>query len=544
MQQQQQQQLQNQQSLHQQQQHLRSQQNSILKQNQQYDELQNGVETRLRMPSGPIASNDLNTNYDINNENSNPSPRMKSPNNNNVMQTSTNSPPGISAPLHQNQIGNNNSSQIGLISQNGNSSQNNGSQNNSTGPVSPAPPAHSSNNVWASSSLASQLSQLTINESGISETGQNGQVSQNGQLNGQIAQTGQNNGQSSLNGQTSGVNGQTNGLIGQTGMNGQLNGQIEQNHQNSQMNASMQSQNGQLNQQIGHQNHQIHPNQQHRPNQSLTPNDQQQNGHSAGHSAGGHSSSSSASSVSPNNQRFQNPGVYVHGGSAWNVDVGRIFFKKLENMIHIFYSDFHIFVIIFIFLSQFSYLSISAIPVTFSQNHPSHQQDNGLSSVQINKQLALSPLSHHAQLTPEQQVQLNLVEAALTHKPQPADCESKRLYIQRNPHNTPNYHIQQQAYKMDSKEFYEKLQPETLFFVFYYMEKTKAQFLAAKALKKASWRFHTKYLLWFQRHAEPTEITDEFEKGTYVFFDYENWKRRTKEDFKFEYQFLEDRSEI
>lgn len=484
MQQQQQQQLQNQQSLHQQQQHLRSQQNSILKQNQQYDELQNGGETRLRMPSGPIASNDLNTNYDINNENSNSSPRMKSPNNNNVMQTSTNSPPGISAPLHQNQIGNNNSSQIGLISQNGNSSQNNGSQNNSTGPVSPAPPAHSSNNVWASSSLASQLSQLTINESGISETGQNGQVSQNSQLNGQIAQNGQNNGQSSLNGPNSGVNGQTNGLIGQTGMNGQLNGQIEQNHQNSQMNASMQSQNGQLNQQLGHQNHQIHPNQQHRPNQSLTPNDQQQNGHSVGHSAGGHSSSSSASSVSPNNQRFQNPGVYVH------------------------------------------------------------QQDNGLSSVQINKQLALSPLSHHAQLTPEQQVQLNLVEAALTHKPQPADCESKRLYIQRNPHNTPNYHIQQQAYKMDSKEFYEKLQPETLFFVFYYMEKTKAQFLAAKALKKASWRFHTKYLLWFQRHAEPTEITDEFEKGTYVFFDYENWKRRTKEDFKFEYQFLEDRSEI
>ena len=35
--------------------------------------------------------------------------------------------------------------------------------------------------------------------------------------------------------------------------------------------------------------------------------------------------------------------------------------------------------------------------------------------------------------------------------------------------------------------------------------------MAAKALKKQSWRFHTKYMMWFQRHEEPKAITDEYE---------------------------------
>ena len=60
--------------------------------------------------------------------------------------------------------------------------------------------------------------------------------------------------------------------------------------------------------------------------------------------------------------------------------------------------------------------------------------------------------------------------------------------------------------------FYFRLSTETLFFIFYYMEGTKAQYLAAKALKKQSWRFHTKYMMWFQRHEEPKIINDEYEQ--------------------------------
>lgn len=41
---------------------------------------------------------------------------------------------------------------------------------------------------------------------------------------------------------------------------------------------------------------------------------------------------------------------------------------------------------------------------------------------------------------------------------------------------------------------------------------TRAQYLAAKALRKQSWRFHTKYMMWFQRHEEPKAITDEYEQ--------------------------------
>ena len=44
------------------------------------------------------------------------------------------------------------------------------------------------------------------------------------------------------------------------------------------------------------------------------------------------------------------------------------------------------------------------------------------------------------------------------------------------------------------------------------MQGTKAQYLAAKALKKQSWRFHTKYMMWFQRHEEPKTITEEYEQ--------------------------------
>lgn len=80
----------------------------------------------------------------------------------------------------------------------------------------------------------------------------------------------------------------------------------------------------------------------------------------------------------------------------------------------------------------------------------------------------------------------------------------------------------------DTPEFYYRLAPDTLFFVFYYMEVnrqliiccsksscfkgTRAQYLAAKALKRQSWRFHTKYMMWFQRHEEPKKITDDYEQ--------------------------------
>ncbi len=49
---------------------------------------------------------------------------------------------------------------------------------------------------------------------------------------------------------------------------------------------------------------------------------------------------------------------------------------------------------------------------------------------------------------------------------------------------------------------------------------TYQQYLAARELKKQSWRYHKKYNTWFQRHEEPKITTDEYEMGTYVYFDF------------------------
>lgn len=133
------------------------------------------------------------------------------------------------------------------------------------------------------------------------------------------------------------------------------------------------------------------------------------------------------------------------------------------------------------------------------------------------------------------------MEAAYYHLPTPSDSERLRTYLQRQPVQTPLHYPQQQLPHSDTVEFFQRLSPETLFFVFYYMEGTKAQYLAAKALKKQSWRFHTKYMMWFQRHEEPKIINEEFEQGTYIYFDYEKWGQRKKEGFTFEYKYLEDR---
>ncbi|XP_036444531.1 CCR4-NOT transcription complex subunit 3a isoform X1 [Colossoma macropomum] len=144
-------------------------------------------------------------------------------------------------------------------------------------------------------------------------------------------------------------------------------------------------------------------------------------------------------------------------------------------------------------------------------------------------------------LSKEQLYQQAMQEAAWTHMPHPSDSERIRQYLMRNPCPTPPFHHQMPPHHSDSIEFYQRLSTETLFFIFYYLEGTKAQYLSAKALKKQSWRFHTKYMMWFQRHEEPKTITDEFEQGTYIYFDYEKWGQRKKEGFTFEYRYLEDR---
>ncbi|XP_063798931.1 CCR4-NOT transcription complex subunit 3 isoform X5 [Pseudophryne corroboree] len=177
---------------------------------------------------------------------------------------------------------------------------------------------------------------------------------------------------------------------------------------------------------------------------------------------------------------------------------------------------------------------------TTTAQPPATQPSTQLSEVNIPLSLGVCPLGP-VPLTTDQLYQQAMEDAAWHHMPHPSDSERIRQYLPRNPCPTPQYHHQMPPPHSDTVEFYQRLSTETLFFIFYYLEGTKAQYLAAKALKKQSWRFHTKYMMWFQRHEEPKTITDEFEQGTYIYFDYEKWGQRKKEGFTFEYRYLEDR---
>ncbi|KAF2665321.1 CCR4-NOT transcription complex [Microthyrium microscopicum] len=126
--------------------------------------------------------------------------------------------------------------------------------------------------------------------------------------------------------------------------------------------------------------------------------------------------------------------------------------------------------------------------------------------------------------------------------PDGIDSERPQHYRPQNPYPyAPNHYPQEPLSIFDDPRLYSKCDTDTLFYSFYYKQGTYQQYAAAKALKAQSWRFHKQYQTWFQRHEEPKDITEDYEQGTYRFFDYEStWMNRRKADFKFHYKFLED----
>ncbi|XP_040942121.1 CCR4-NOT transcription complex subunit 3 isoform X3 [Gossypium hirsutum] len=155
----------------------------------------------------------------------------------------------------------------------------------------------------------------------------------------------------------------------------------------------------------------------------------------------------------------------------------------------------------------------------------------------------------------DQLYNMQMLEAAYYKIPQPKDSERVRSYTPKHPAATPASYPQVQAPIVNNPAFWERISmdgygtgTDTLFVAFYYQQNTYQQYLAAKELKKQSWRYHRKYNTWFQRHEEPKIATDEFEQGTYVYFDFHvanddhqhGWCQRIKTEFIFEYNYLED----
>lgn len=133
------------------------------------------------------------------------------------------------------------------------------------------------------------------------------------------------------------------------------------------------------------------------------------------------------------------------------------------------------------------------------------------------------------------------LESSFMNVPEPLDSEKPKYYVPKSPYSTSPYYPSVPAAIFDNPSIYSKFDEDTLFYIFYYQQGTYHQHLAARELKKQSWRFHKQFLTWFRRHSEPQAITDEYEQGVYVYFDWEgSWAQRKKSDFRFEYRWLED----
>lgn len=126
-----------------------------------------------------------------------------------------------------------------------------------------------------------------------------------------------------------------------------------------------------------------------------------------------------------------------------------------------------------------------------------------------------------------------VLDATLVNTPDTVDAERPKHYKPVTKYHSPHYYPQEILPIFDDPKLYQRIDTDTLFYIFYYKQGTYQQYLAAKELKRQSWRFHKMYQTWFQRHEEPKNITDEFEQGTYRFFDYEStWMNRRKTEFK------------
>jgi CCR4-NOT transcription complex subunit 3 len=116
-----------------------------------------------------------------------------------------------------------------------------------------------------------------------------------------------------------------------------------------------------------------------------------------------------------------------------------------------------------------------------------------------------------------------MLASSLATAPDSADTEAPRHYSPQNPYPfTPAHYPQEPLPIFDDPRLYSRIETDALFYAFYYQQGTFQQYLAAKALKSQSWRFHKQYQTWFQRHEEPKAITEDYEQGTYRFFDYES----------------------
>jgi CCR4-NOT transcription complex subunit 3 len=86
-----------------------------------------------------------------------------------------------------------------------------------------------------------------------------------------------------------------------------------------------------------------------------------------------------------------------------------------------------------------------------------------------------------------------MLAASLNTAPDVLDLAAPRSHKPEVKFPTPSYFPQDLDPIFDDPRLYARIDPDTLFYVFYYKQGTYQQYLAAKALKDQSWRFHKQY---------------------------------------------------
>ncbi|KAI4716542.1 hypothetical protein E4T48_07221 [Aureobasidium sp. EXF-10727] len=84
---------------------------------------------------------------------------------------------------------------------------------------------------------------------------------------------------------------------------------------------------------------------------------------------------------------------------------------------------------------------------------------------------------------------------------------------------------------------------ETLFFVFYQNPRDVVQELAAGELYSRDWRWHKELQQWMMKDSQmaaPLRVSERSERGVYIFFDANNWRRERRE-FVLNYDHLDQR---
>ncbi|KAL7696356.1 Not1 N-terminal domain CCR4-Not complex component/NOT2 / NOT3 / NOT5 family [Lotmaria passim] len=134
-----------------------------------------------------------------------------------------------------------------------------------------------------------------------------------------------------------------------------------------------------------------------------------------------------------------------------------------------------------------------------------------------------------------------LLDMSLGNLPHTLDVQRQRTYEPPNAIDPIPYFPQEVLPVLSSKTVYHQMDLDTLFFIFYYHQKSYQQYFAAKELKARSYRYHTKQQRWYQRLERPQSTTEVEERGAYTFFDFEDkWDHDKTDDFVFEYKYLEN----